>query len=168
MAFELNEDMFKEQSATQQTDYLPEGVHKVTILEVEKGAWPDETVWLDLTVGNKSGAIAKQRLTFNDEKGAKAVQRLYTIFVHNTEESKRDKMKSALKALNSVEKLMDLSIEKLSGKEAWVDVVVRPNNKYPLNLVTGYEPTHWVMDGAQTAVKSVFPEAEKVDLPDDF
>ena len=130
-------------------NYFGEGVFKVKISGVHGGITESDKEYLEFSIIEDDGEReAEARLWFSEKAKRYSFNTIRTIFVHNTKEENKDKIREKVNEINDT-KEMEKLCQNLIGKECWYMVQKsdttytdkfgneRPN--YNKNLY-GYEP----------------------------
>lgn len=141
-----------EHKAERAMSYFEEGVHKVQIEDVTFGVTPKDQEYAEFAIidPEEPERKAQVRIWFTTDAAIGYSFNVFKqIFVHNTPEKNRDKMRETMDALTDTEGLAKIA-ENLRGKEAWYSTyrnLERPYTKqdgttaysYDRNIY-GYEP----------------------------
>ena len=129
--------------------YFEEGIHKVTIKSVTGDTNPSGKEYFEFNVVGENGEEGSARLWWTEKAMQRSFNTIRTLFVHNTVEANRDKVRAAIDATNNTDELLKLASAGLKGKEAWYQVektdqtYVNGNGevRYSYNRnIYGYEP----------------------------
>lgn len=130
--------------------FFDEGVHKVTITKIEFGETKDGKEFAEFSVEGENGEQGSARVWFTTDAAINfAFNTFRAIFVHNTVEKNRDKMRAMLDELKNTKELATKA-QALVGKEAWYSnyrntdrpyTAADGSTKYSYDRnITGYEP----------------------------
>lgn len=130
-------------------NWFGEGVHKVKIGLVEFKTDDKDRDYAEFTLLGENEAEGTARLWFHtDAAAAYSFSIIRSIFIHNTPEGDRDKMRGKLAAINDTDELAK-ACAVLVGKECWYQVAKSSRtytaadgtvkNSFDKNIY-GYEP----------------------------
>lgn len=158
-------------------EYFDFGIHKVKIMLVEFGETEDKEPreFVDFTVTDETETKeAKARLWFTTDKAIKYTFNIIRgIFVHNSAEDKKQKIREKVDAVKDTKELNELC-QLLVGKDAWLEVSEDPNRTYQdektgeqrpsINRnITGYEPTPKKVSAPAPATAAPAPKSDSDD-----
>lgn len=147
-------------------NYFGEGVHEVEILDVTGGKTDDGKEYFEFKLGGENGEEGTARLWWTDKASQFSFNTVKNIFVHNTVEKNRDKMRETVDAQDDTDALLKLCKENLVGKQAWylVEKTDRTylkdgETKFSYNRnIYGYRPTP-----KKVTVDDIIPGGQAVD-----
>lgn len=135
-------------------DFIPEGVHKVKIVDINFDKDTQDREYVEFTVADEENRAGTARMWFTTDAAiGYTFSIIRGIFVHNAPEGKKDEIREQIdKMTDSAE--LEKACKVLIGKEAWYQVVKTDRtyettdkdgnpvtrNSYNRNLY-GYEPT---------------------------
>lgn len=154
--------------------YFGEGVHKVKIDEVVFGMTDKDKEYAEFKLIGENGETGSARMWFTTDGAINySFNAIRNIFIHNTVEKHRDKMREKFDALHNTEELAEFC-KALRGKECWYSIV-KTDQTYTDNYgnirhnydrnVYGYEPKIAPKTEAEKVADKV--GGEVVDTPDD-
>lgn len=114
---DFNQETKKEVSNNQ---YFGEGVHVVTILGITSDTSTDKEFW-KVELEGENGEEGDARLYWTEKAAPYSFNTIRQIFVHNTVDANKDKIRATVDATNNTAELLKLS-QSLIGKKAWYKV----------------------------------------------
>lgn len=141
---------FSENAKQELNQFMGEGVHKVTILGVLPGASESTgSEYFEFGIQSEDGIIGEARVYWTEKAQQYSFNTIRDIFVHNTKEENKEKVRAMVDAAKDTDELLKLCQEGLEGKEAWykveksgstyVNAQGETKDSYNRNLY-GYEP----------------------------
>lgn len=122
-------------------DFLDEGVHKVSITNLELKKSQNDNIYIRVEVANDEGAQRSNVMLATAQNIEIAIKMFAAIYIHNIDEEKRDKAKEWLKDnLVNASTLWAFVKEKMIAAECWISVEPVKNSKYPNVRLYSYEP----------------------------
>jgi hypothetical protein len=97
--------------------YFEEGIHKVKISGTALEC-PADKEYLEVSIEGENGESTEVRLYLTEKAMKFSINTIRSIFVHNTEESKKELVRDAVNACKTTEELAILC-QKLDGMECW-------------------------------------------------
>ena len=129
--------------------FYEEGVYTVQIVEVTGGVTDKGSEFFEFEVVGGNGEEGKVRTYFTDAAKPYSFNTIRNIFVHNTVEKNKDKIREMVDACEDTDALLKLC-EGLRGKDAWLlvqytgDTYTNPTSGKSYKNVNrnlyGYEP----------------------------
>lgn len=143
----FNDDHKKEMGG----DFIPEGTHKVRIVDVLFGTDSQQREYVEITVEDEKGRNGTAKMWFTTDAAINYTFNIMRgIFVHNAPADKKDEVRQQIDNLADSEALAKACDKVLIGKEAWYQVVKTDRtyedsegnvkNSYNRNIY-GYEPS---------------------------
>lgn len=129
--------------------FYEEGVYEVQIVDVTGGVTDKGSEFFEFEVTDSDEREGKVRAYFTDAAKPYSFNTIRNIFVHNTVEKNKDKIREMVDACEDTDALLKLCAE-LRGKDAWLlvqktgDVYTNPTSGKTYDNVNrnlyGYEP----------------------------
>lgn len=145
---DFNDDDKKE-IAQGAAGFYEEGVYPVQIVDVTGGETDKGSEFFEFEVVGAEGQEGKVRIYFTEKAKPYSFNTVRNIFVHNTVEKNRDKVREQVDACKNTDELLKLC-EALRGKDCWVlvqytgDTYTNPSSGKSYKNVNrnlyGYEP----------------------------
>jgi hypothetical protein len=169
---------FTDEHKVEQGNFIGEGIHKVSIVDVTGGVNDNEKEFIEFTVEDADGGEGNARMWFTTDKAIKfTFNTVRAIFVHNALEGKDEAAREMVNKVKNSEELVALCKKVLIGKEAFYQVeksdytytnqAGESKQGYNRNLF-GYEPK----PKPKTAVEQILEKGGEVldlnEVPDVF
>jgi len=103
--------------------YFGEGVHKVKIQGVVADTSPNSgSEYFEFGLLGENGEEGNARVYWTEKSQPYSFNTIRDIFVHNTKEENKDKVRDMVNATSNTDELLKLCQDSLEGKEAWLKV----------------------------------------------